>query len=290
MANAYQTAEANRRRLENSYHRALTRITRDIRTICQQAATPSMLTAAIEAYSRSDAFQRYAELTARRMITGQLVGQKATWRAAAAESMRGRDIYRALREETRSGTRIGQAINDIIANNALLIETCPLYISRRLSAYAYQQAQKGIRHEQMMEAMRRMAPHLTDVQVRRIARTESSKAQTALLEARCEALGLGWYEWRSSHDERVRSSHSDMDGVICRWNDPPNPELLFPHKGERNSGAGYHPGNIYNCRCIALPIIDEHDLHFPCRVCDHNKIITVGSLPEFEKLFGSVAA
>ena len=71
--------------------------------------------------------------------------------------------------------------------------------------------------------------------------------------------------------------------MYCRWSDPPEPEKLFPSDQNRPAGH-YHPGGIYNCRCIALPVVDEHDLHFPAKVYANGRIRTVNNAREFKKL------
>jgi predicted chitinase len=56
-----------------------------------------------------------------------------------------------------------------------------------------------------------------------------------------DALQVERYIWRSSDDSRVRASHVKYDDHIFSWSDPPE--------------AG-HPGQGWNCRCTAEPIID----------------------------------
>jgi SPP1 gp7 family putative phage head morphogenesis protein len=51
------------------------------------------------------------------------------------------------------------------------------------------------------------------------------------------------YVWSTSRDERVRPSHSAKDGKRFKWNDPP-------------SDTG-HPGNEIQCRCVAIPVLDD---------------------------------
>ncbi len=46
------------------------------------------------------------------------------------------------------------------------------------------------------------------------------------------------YIWRTQSDNRVRSSHAANNGKIFAWNNPPE--------------TG-HPGEDYNCRCVAEP-------------------------------------
>ena len=56
-----------------------------------------------------------------------------------------------------------------------------------------------------------------------------------------EALQVERYTWRSSDNSRVRASHAEYDDHIFLWSDPPE---------------GGHPGQGWNCRCTAEPIID----------------------------------
>lgn len=60
-----------------------------------------------------------------------------------------------------------------------------------------------------------------------------------------EALQIEMYTWRSSDDSRVRASHSEYDDRIFSWSDPPE---------------GGHPGQEWNCRCTAEPIVDESSI------------------------------
>jgi len=77
--------------------------------------------------------------------------------------------------------------------------------------------------------------------------------------------GVAEYIWRSSDDERVRSSHQEYDDRRFLWGQPP---------------VGGHPGEAYNCRCFAEPVLEG--IAFPeGAACD---IINPGML---ENLFPS---
>jgi SPP1 gp7 family putative phage head morphogenesis protein len=129
-----------------------------------------------------------------------------------------------------------------------------------------------MRASELAEYIKSVFPEKSKANAALIARTEVSKSQTALTQARAEALGLNWYIWRTSEDSRVRSSHDFMEGVLVRWSDPPNPELLDPDfKGKKTYGK-YHAGNIFNCRCYPEPVVDIDDIEFPCRVYFNGKI------------------
>ena len=67
-----------------------------------------------------------------------------------------------------------------------------------------------------------------------------------------EGLQLENYVWRSRDDARVRSAHAQNDDQVFFWSDPPE---------------GGHPGQGWNCRCTAEPIIDQASIPAGA-VCD----------------------
>lgn len=88
-----------------------------------------------------------------------------------------------------------------------------------------------------------------------IARTETAKLNMAISKAQMEEAGVEYYEWACMLDERTRQSHAKMDGKICIWNNPNVVYDLKTHKTKprAQSAVHLHPGDDYNCRCIALP-------------------------------------
>lgn len=79
-----------------------------------------------------------------------------------------------------------------------------------------------------------------------IARDQVLKANGELNKQRQQAAGVERYIWSAGADDRVRPMHRDLDGKTFRWDDPPvtNPQ------GDRN-----HPGQDYQCRCGAIPLM-----------------------------------
>jgi predicted chitinase len=60
-----------------------------------------------------------------------------------------------------------------------------------------------------------------------------------------EGLHVERYIWRSREDSRVRATHGEYDERVFSWSDPPE---------------GGHPGQGWNCRCTAEPIIDQANI------------------------------
>ena len=85
-----------------------------------------------------------------------------------------------------------------------------------------------------------------------IARTETAKLQTTIMENRATDLGSICYRWKSSNDPRTRESHRQMNDVVVFWRGNSQKPLLDNMQGN----AGEFP----NCRCTPLPIFDEDDL------------------------------
>jgi SPP1 gp7 family putative phage head morphogenesis protein len=227
--------------------------------------------------AQDDLATRIAEQIARRMITGVMVTNANSWRAAAARSLHGRAIYAALKTEMRSP--LGMRVNELVQANATRILSLPSDLARRASHYIATEQRKGTRAAAIAATLERRMPELAQSRARMLARTGVGAAETALTRARAERLGLDWYDWETSEDARVRPSHRLMDKVLVRWTDPPSPELLA---GEGSPFGHYAPGTVPYCRCIALPLIDLNEVRWPKKVYSHGQIEYV-SRAQFEK-------
>jgi SPP1 gp7 family putative phage head morphogenesis protein len=75
-----------------------------------------------------------------------------------------------------------------------------------------------------------------------IARDQTLKTNAAITQTRQVQAGVESYEWSTSLDERVRDEHRALEGQRFAWNNPP---------------AVGHPGEDFQCRCVAIPVISE---------------------------------
>ena len=71
---------------------------------------------------------------------------------------------------------------------------------------------------------------------------------------RQQAAGVNEYTWSTSRDERVRPMHAKLEGQRFAYDDPPE----TTEDGETNN-----PGEDWQCRCIALPVISLLELEEP---------------------------
>lgn len=208
------------------------------------------------------------------MVTQLFTDAGQTWRAAARVNSRGRTIYEALRRELQGP--INGSFYSEINRNAEIIKTIPQNFANKMTKYIAEESIKGRRASDIAEDIKKRFPQ-GEANINLIARTEVSKTSTALTQARSEEIGLRWYVWKNSEDERVRHSHEGMGangGVLINWNEAPDPEKLFPEKGVRPYGE-YHAGCTFNCRCYPEPLISIDDIQWPHKVLYGGSIKTM---------------
>lgn len=83
-----------------------------------------------------------------------------------------------------------------------------------------------------------------------LARDQVLSLNAKITQSRQTQAGISKYIWSSSGDERVREMHDDLDGTEQAWDDPP----VTNEDGDTN-----HPGEDYQCRCVAIPVIPSID-------------------------------
>ena len=228
----------------------------------------------------SQAYKNYINTTLLRMLKPIARQNQAVWKRAMASHKGSKLMYKYLMEELKKGT--GRAIQSQLLQNAALISTLPMDVAQKVVNDVTSEAYKGKRAEEIATIIQEQTSKHSRASARLIARTEVSKANTALTKARAEEVGLRWYVWRTAEDgDRVRKSHRNMEGVIVNWNEPPSPEALV---GEPSVG-NYHAGNIWNCRCYPSPIIDEEDVPSNPRVYYQGKIQKMSKEKFMKELF-----
>lgn len=268
-----------KRRIEIAFRKALLDIAKGIVMRAGETSDPHRIISTLERITHMPDFIRLSEAIALKMVTGLFDDTGRTWREAARNSGKGREIYKALQKELL-GAR-GVRIRALVKENADLISTLPKNIADDVAAYVDREAMKGRRASDIADEIRRMFPEKTRARAELIARTQVSMTQTNLVQARAEDLGLDWYVWRAcggnNGDGRTRNSHRHMSGVLIRWSDPPAPEDLFPLRRVdgspyNNTLGHYHAGCCPNCRCYPEPVVDLDLLKFPIRVYQNGHV------------------
>ena len=106
---------------------------------------------------------------------------------------------------------------------------------------------QGYRADKMRESIE-AEYGVTKNKARFIARQETSLLVSKYREQRYKESGIRSYRWSTSHDERVRETHKHLDGRVFSFDSPPVVDLATGKRG--------NPGEDFNCRCVAIPILN----------------------------------
>lgn len=149
-------------------------------------------------------------------------------------------------------------LNGFVHTNAALIESIPRDMLREAEIRIQTGIRQGMRVEELTNIIEERYRPSTAAEkagvVKRasnraelIARDQVGKFNGDLNRMRQTGLGIEKYRWRTVRDERVRPFHSDLEGTVQRWDSPP----VVSSDGRRA-----HPGEDYQCRCQAEPVLD----------------------------------
>jgi SPP1 gp7 family putative phage head morphogenesis protein len=91
------------------------------------------------------------------------------------------------------------------------------------------------------------------------ARDQTLQLNADMAQQSQAAAGVTHYVWSTSQDSSVREDvkgrgdpdHAHLDGLTFSWDEPP---VTCERTGDRN-----HPGQDFQCRCVAVPVLEEYD-------------------------------
>ena len=264
-------------RIEQSYYSQLSGLFKPIFGLVKKITDPDQMIAAINNIMNSPTYNKNAEKIATKIATMVFQDNAKNLRQAARKSSRGQEIYNQIKKETQGA--FSAPLQELIDRNATIIKTLPLDISQKVVEHVQSRSMQGARASDIAKEIQQFFPKTTKAKASLIARTETSKASTALTQVRSQNLGINWYVWRTSEDARVRGAHAHMEGVLCNFNNPPEPEVLNKQKSE----GKYNAGEIYNCRCYAEPLVDYDDVRWPADVHYEGRIQKM-SLDKFKEI------
>lgn len=81
-----------------------------------------------------------------------------------------------------------------------------------------------------------------------LARQETKLLVAEYRKNRYKQAGVSSYIWRTVLDGRERELHKELNGQVFTWDNPP---IIDSRTGQKGN-----PGEAYNCRCIAVPVVD----------------------------------
>ena len=264
--------------VELAYRRSLRNLSDDWRTLVEHALF-SLLDATIEP-SVSNGLEARADADtgpARAKVKGEigallkrakLFGEKQTPLvseiAGRVDKANAAEFKRVIGIDARqTGASIAPAIQQFRKANVDLITSIPVNALEEVSRVVDDAWTAGER----VETLRGKISERFDVSRSRadlIARDQVLKLNGQITQERQQAAGVTTYVWTTSGDERVRGNpglkqrggadHYRLNGKTFRWDAPP---VTNPDTGETNA-----PGQDYQCRCVAQPVLaflDEAD-------------------------------
>lgn len=232
------------RRAEKAYGRQLTAVARQVGVIINGMAPNGQvrnlpeLTTALDRYA--DLLHPWAIPVAQSMVAEVARRDERAWAELS------RQIGRSLRFEVLYAPT-GQAMKKIMRENVDLITSLPREAAQRVHRLTIEAMSDGTRAADIAREIMRSG-QVTVARAKLIARTETTRTVTAMVEARSVHVGSDGYVWRTAEDSDVRPLHRRLNGKFIRWNSPP----VAGENGERA-----HAGAIYNCRCYPEPVIPD---------------------------------
>ena len=140
--------------------------------------------------------------------------------------------------------KIQALLAQIEAQTRFYVQKLPEDAVEKVREYSIDAYLRGERWETVQDKILKI-PGMNYRHAKLVARTEGAIAASQITMARAQAIGCTHFIWRAVLDNRTRPSHRAMNGKVCEYLDPPIVE-----------GQPLIPGQIYNCRCHAEPIIN----------------------------------
>lgn len=230
--------------IERRYGRQLRSLARHVGELIEgyevsAEALPS-LTELLRAYA--NALKPWAVRIARQMIMGIADADRNSWRAL------GTDISAQLHRDIERAP-IGDRVRELLDLQVGLITSIPKEAAERVHNLTIEALESSARAKEAAADIANSA-NVTASRAILIARTETSRTATAMVQARAESIGSTHYVWETARDGDVRSGHKAMQGRICEWDNP-------PAVNENGRIMRHAPGAVWNCRCWARPIIND---------------------------------
>lgn len=166
-----------------------------------------------------------------------------------------------LLEDYFDGDFFSEAIEQWISDNVDLIVTIPNDALDHMKKVVYESYMSGKPVTAIVKDIQK-SYGTTKSHARLIARDQIGKLNSQINRYQQQSCGVNQYQWRTAGDGRVRSGHKKLDKKIFSWDNPP----IVDNRGRR-----CHPGEDYQCRCIAVPVLDLKKLDIPVDGTVQNK-------------------
>lgn len=189
-------------------------------------------------------FDRLAPGLARRMVEQVSTASRSNLHSSLKEMSGGLSLKTSVIDG-----RVQEITKASVAENVGLIKSIPQKYFTELQGAVMRSIQKGDGVQTVMEAVTKTG-EVSHKRAKLIATDQTRKLTTAVNTARMQNLGVRKFEWlHSGGGKEPRPLHRDvLNGQIF---DLANPPVIDDRTGERGL-----PGQLINCRCRMIPVID----------------------------------
>lgn len=229
---------------EKAFARQLKSVARQVGEIVRGMAPRGVVT---DIKALNEALRKYAQMLDpwARSVAQSMIDDIAN-RDLRAWNELGNELGRTLKSEIKVAP-ISQAMKALKEEQVNLIKSLPLEASQRVHKLTVEGMVGGTRAREIQKEILKTGK-VTESRAMTIARTETSRTSTALVESRAQFVGSEGYIWRTAGDSDVRERHKHLEGKFIRWDSPP---VAGDH------GIRAHAGAIFNCRCYPEPVIPD---------------------------------
>lgn len=198
-----------------------------------------------ELQKRTDEFNIYAKLKELSELTTKLSIRQ--WKKVVSQTL-GLDIF----DDYYSGQFYQEMLDDWVSQNVALIKTIPQETLDGIREIVYEGFGNGRTTTSILEEIQRTYS-MSKKHARMIARDQMAKLNADLAKRQQTDAGVEEYKWSTARDVRVRPRHKHLNGKTFRWDDPPVVDT--------KTGRRCHPGQDYQCRCVAIPVFNISTLN-----------------------------
>lgn len=147
-----------------------------------------------------------------------------------------------------------ETLSTWVDKNVGLIKTIPNDSLRKMKEITTDGFMKGKSTTAIIKEIQR-AYGVDKRHARLLARDQIAKLNSGLTRQQQTDAGVSEYTWSTSGDTRVRDGHKKLNGKRFQWSDPPVVDA--------KTGRRCHPGEDYECRCVALPVFNIDVINIP---------------------------
>jgi SPP1 gp7 family putative phage head morphogenesis protein len=231
------------------YTKRLKAIAKQVQKIARQYASETDPEKAAEEiqkrlFSYADEIEPWARTVSDTMLKRVGAADWGTWERLGLE------LSAAQKKKLKSAL-VGYRYLELQEAQVKLIKSLPLEASKVVHKWTKSAISDSTRFPALADRIRNELGGVTESRAICIARTETARSRTSYTQARAEAVGSTHYIWHTVGDEAVRPRHRELNGTVQAWSNPP----VVSERGEKIIRS--HPGQVFNCRCWAEPILPK---------------------------------